>query len=198
MTKSQEGQVDFVIKHLNGMRNGYFVDIGAYDGLEFSNTYTLEKDYGWTGLLVECDPAVSRALKHNRTSIVETRAVWKESNVDVEFKSIEGGKLSGISEKLAHKKAVSRSGKIYSLQTISLNDLFIHHQCPKHINYMSVDIEGAEYDVLSAFDFSHTFDVVSIEHIRDREKIIDLMTSKGYKAAKTILDGNETIFVREE
>jgi FkbM family methyltransferase len=197
MSFSQEGQDTFVIEYLNNMRNGYFIDIGAYDGKEFSNTYDLEKLYGWTGILVECDPNVVGELKKHRSSMIETRAIWSKSGEQIKFKSVNGGKLSGIQSTLIHKKALSRDGSFHMLETISLNDLLYKHDCPKHINYMSIDIEGAEYEVLSAFDFSYTFDIVSIEHLSNAKDIVNLMEDNGYITSKVVLQGNETIFVRK-
>lgn len=50
---SQIGQDLFVLNHYNNKRNGYYVDIGSYDGVNFSNTYLLEKDYDWIGICIE-------------------------------------------------------------------------------------------------------------------------------------------------
>jgi len=198
MSYSQDGQEQFVIEYLKGLRNGYFLDIGAYDGIEFSNTFMLETEYNWNGLLVECDPAVVSRLKQNRKQQIETSAMWSESDKEVQFKSIEMGKLSGIANRLNHPKASVRKGTIHTIKTISLNDLLRKYNCPKHINYMSLDVEGVEYDILSTFDFQYTFDVVSIEHANDAESITMLMENNGYQTAKVILKGGETIFVRKE
>jgi hypothetical protein len=62
---------------------------------------------------------------------------------------------------------------------------------------MSIDIEGAEYDVLSTFSFSRTFDVISVEHLKNKEEIITLLNNKGYMLVKTIMEDNESIFVRK-
>jgi len=195
---SQSGQDEYVINKLKNIRNGYFVDIGAWDGIEFSNTYALEQEYDWTGLLVECDPAVTRVLKQNRpNSIIDTRALWSETNKEVVFKSVDGGKLSGVADLISHPKGVARNGKSHSITTISLNDLFITHNCPKHINYMSMDTEGSEYEILKTFDFTYTFDVVTIEHWNNKDEILELMKSNGYKKVKSLLDGTETVFVRK-
>ena len=196
-TLSQDGQDRFVLDFFVTGFQGFYVDIGAYDGIEFSNTYVLEKNYGWSGLAVECDPAIVGLLAKNRNCDIDTRAVWREDNNEVIFKTVEGGKLSGIVDTLTHKKALEREGYVSSIRTVSLKTLLDEHKCPKHINYMSLDVEGAELDVLESFDFSYTFDVVSIEHLRDKDKIIEIMLKHGYRIEKTILEGNETIFVKD-
>lgn len=198
MSNSQHGQEHFVLEHLNQKRDGYFLDIGAYDGVEFSNTYSLEKDYGWKGLLVECDPQALDKLKANRSSAIDKRAVWSKSGAEVEFKSVEGGKLSGITKNLEHPKSKAREGKLYFVSTVSLNDLLNQHNCPAHIDYMSMDIEGSEYDVLSAYDFSRTFGIISLEHWKHEKELEELMLKNGYKIAKKYELEKETIFVRDD
>jgi hypothetical protein len=195
---SQSGQDEYVAKTLDNLQDGYFLEVGAWNGIEFSNTYALEQEYRWTGLLVECDPAVTHVLKTNRPkSIIDNRAVWSKSNEEVTFKSVDGGKLSGAVDLLSHPKGLARNGKMFTINTISLNDLLEYHKCPKHINYFSIDVEGSEYTILSTYDFSHTFDVITIEHWNDKDAIYDLLNSKGYKIAKTLRDVPETIFVRK-
>lgn len=56
-------------KVFNGKREGVFVDIGAHDGVSFSNTYFFEKSLGWKGICVEPIPEVFERLKNNRTAI---------------------------------------------------------------------------------------------------------------------------------
>jgi len=193
---SQDGQDKFVLEHLNEMRNGYFVDIGAHDGITFSNTHVLEKNFGWKGLLIEANPAIIDSLRHERKSIIAHETLWSTS-CEMEFKSIEGGTLSGLSNTLTHKKALTRPNKPYFVMTKTLDQVLDQYECPNHINYMSIDIEGAEYDVLSTFSFSRTFDVISIEHLKNKEEIITLLNNKGYKLVKTIMEDNESIFVRK-
>lgn len=48
------------------MRNGYFVDLGAYDGIYLSNTYLLERRYEWNGICIEANPATFMSLRSNR------------------------------------------------------------------------------------------------------------------------------------
>lgn len=52
-SKSQEGQDINVLKFYKNKQNGFFVEIGALDGIEFSNTFLLEADYGWKGICVD-------------------------------------------------------------------------------------------------------------------------------------------------
>ena len=196
MTGSQANQDKFVLEHLGHMRNGYFLEMGASDGITFSNTYKLEKEYGWSGLLVECDPQMLQSLRNHRSSTIDTRPVWSHSNIEVAFKSIENGALSGIESNLIHPKSLVRSGKILYLNTISLDDLLQQHECPQHINYFSLDVEGSEYNILSTYSFRHIFDVITVEHLKNQDEITSLICSKGYKVKDVLVNNKETIFVR--
>jgi len=176
-------QTSFVLDLLKNKKDGFFIEFGAYDGIQGSNTLELEQ-MGWNGILGECDPRVIDLLKSNRPkSKIETSLIWSKSNESVIFHSIDGGKLStvhNVYEKGAHPKVYMRNSIEYNINTISLNDLLIKHNAPKKIDFVSVDVEGAEYEILHAFDFSYEVDVWCIEHWMDFEKIKSLMESKGY------------------
>ncbi len=58
-------------------------------------------------------------------------------------------------------------------------------------------LTDAEYEVLSTFSFSRTFDIISVEHLRNKEEITNLLGRQGYMVLKTIMKDDETIFVRK-
>ena len=75
-------------------------------------------------------------------------------------------------------------GKIYSVETISLNDLLKTHKTPYEIDFLSIDTEGSEFEILSTFDFrEHVFRVICVEHnySKNRQRIFELLTREGYK-----------------
>ena len=69
-SKSQFRQDLFVLAELNFKKNGYFVEFGALDGVETSNTYLLEKEFLWTGILAEPAKCWDSSLRSNRTSSI--------------------------------------------------------------------------------------------------------------------------------
>lgn len=199
MTYSQEAQDLFVVDLLKGMRNGYFVEIGAWDGAKFSNSLLLEQEYGWTGLLVECDAKILDTLKVRRPNCaIDTRAVWSKTGQKMLFKSNERGMLSGFKETLSHRKGIALPGIFYDVETVSFDDLLDAHNCPSHINYCSIDTEGSECFILEKFSFRRTFDVFTIEHLRDKDDIYAIMREHGYEPFKTFLMEQETAFVRKD
>lgn len=185
-SKSQIRQDLFVLSHAGFKRNGYFVEFGATNGIDLSNTYLLEKELNWTGILAEPARIWHKDLKRNRTCHIETSCVWKESNSTLDFNQVAEPELSTIinySSLDSHKDA-RKEGRTYQVKTISLNDLLSKHNAPRHIDYLSIDTEGSEYEILSSFDFSrHTFGVITCEHNYTpvREQLHSLLAKQGYQ-----------------
>lgn len=190
LSKSQVRQDLFVISELNFKRNGYFVEVGASDGLTGSNTFLMEKYYGWKGILVEPAHSFQTVLNQNRRSKIEYAAIWSESGIELSFLDL--GRYSGLStleifdNKGIHSKTRRASdAEKYSVRTLSLNDLLTKHNAPQWIDYISVDTEGSEFDILCNFDFERfRVGIFTIEHNYDdvhRNKILNLMNLMGYK-----------------
>ena len=72
----------------------------------------------------------------------------------------------------------------YHVESISLLNLLEKYDAPRRINYLSIDTEGSEFEILNAFDFTaYSFDVITCEHnyTANREKIYELLTKNGYQ-----------------
>lgn len=184
-SKSQHRQDLFVLSQLDFKRNGYFVEFGASNGINLSNTYLLEKEYGWTGILAEPANCWHHELRNNRNVHIETHCVWSESNQVLKFNEVDSALLSTISSYSntdSHSKR-RKNGKSYDVKTISLNDLLIKYDAPKEIDYLSIDTEGSEFEILNNFDFSkHHFRLITCEHnfTKMREEIFQLLSHNGY------------------
>jgi FkbM family methyltransferase len=180
---SQEGQDKWVLDHF-GKKKGFFVDIGAADGIELSNTYALE-NIGWNGICVEANTEHFRRLRENRKCTLVYCAIYSE-NKYVPFR--ERGWGSSITEK----------GRKY-IEAITLKKLFELCNAPKVIDYVSLDIEGAEYEALLGFPFDeYKVKLWTIEHnlAKDKgvlkEKIKDIMIKNGYKiAVENVICGDD-------
>jgi len=185
-SKSQLRQDLFVLTETQLKKGGYFVEFGATDGINLSNSYLLETEFSWRGILAEPGRVWREELSRNRpNSKIETSCVWKDSNSILLFNEVDAPELSTIDfyseidEHIHHRK----QGKKYRVQTISLLDLLEKFKAPRHIEYLSIDTEGSEFEILNAFDFNeYNFDVITVEHnyTENREKIFDLLSSKGY------------------
>lgn len=185
-SKSQNAQDLFVLHQLKLKRSGYFVEFGATNGMTGNNTLLLESEFGWKGILAEPAKGWHRDLLENRPNAsIEMKCVWSKSGVLLEFSETENRDLSTLSAftQIDHHRSNRESAKNYTVETISLHDLLKHHGAPKHIDYLSIDTEGSEFEILNSFDFSqYSFGVITCEHnfTEFRQPIHDLLISKGY------------------
>jgi FkbM family methyltransferase len=185
-SKSQLRQDLFVLNHTNFKLNGYFVEFGATDGKQFSNTFLLEKKFNWKGILAEPAKTWHTELRKNRpNAIIETKCVWKTSGEKLQFAETVIPELSSIDEIQNQDEHLKerRSSKLYKVETISLQDMLESREAPFEIDYLSIDTEGSEFEILSSFDFSK-FDIkiITCEHnyTENRIRIHDLLTRNGY------------------
>jgi len=182
---SQILQDIFVINKLNFKKKGFFVEFGATDGNILSNTYLLEKEFEWDGILVEPSKFYHEELKKNRSCNIDTRCVFSVSGEDILFNDL-SNKLSTIdlfSDVDKHKRK-RKNGNKYKVQTVSLEDLLEFYNSPKIIDYISIDTEGSEYEILSNFNFEkYKFRIITVEHnfTENRDKIKELLSQNGYK-----------------
>jgi FkbM family methyltransferase len=185
-SKSQLKQDLFVLAELDFKKNGFFVEFGATNGIDLSNTYLLENEFGWDGILAEPAKFWHKDLKSNRNCNIEINCVWSDSVSVLNFNQVdEDAELSTISSFNTSdgRSKFRESGQNYKVNTISLNDLLDKYNAPKKIDYLSIDTEGSEYEILSNFDFSkYEFRIITCEHNGTpiREKVFHLLTKNGY------------------
>jgi len=186
-SQSQLRQDLFVLNELNFKKNGFFIEFGATNGIELSNTYLLEKKFSWKGILSEPAKCWHYELSRNRNCTITHECVWSKSNLTLEFSESVSPELSSISsiETNDYHSENRKSGEQkYSVRTISLIDLLEKNNAPEVIDYLSIDTEGSEFEILSAIDFNkYKFSVITCEHnyTEQREKIFQLLTSAGYR-----------------
>jgi FkbM family methyltransferase len=137
----------FVLFVTREKRDGFFVEFGATNGRSLSNTYLLEQEFGWTGILAEPAKSWHYALKNNRKAAIDPRCVWKKSGQIIEFEEARDPMFSGATQ-MARENLNNRGSIKYPVQTVSLNDLLMKHKAPRKIDYLSVDTEGSEYKIL--------------------------------------------------
>jgi FkbM family methyltransferase len=159
-------------------QNGFFIEVGAYDGLTQSNTYLLEKNLGWRGVLIEPSPSEFIKLLSNRPnsfcfecalgSLAENGAfVWGD---------FDHGPMSSIGG-----KRIDRSPNVRvlmrSLQSI-LDEIGV-----THVDFFSLDTEGYEYNILQGIDYEKVvIDYMLIEiYSWDLEKITSFLSAKGFE-----------------
>ena len=186
-SSSQLFQDIWVSFETGGKRDGFFVEFGATDGVSLSNTLMLERDLGWSGVLGEPNPVWLSELRQNRPlSRIATECVWSRSGEMLTFLATsakELGTVSTFATNDRHAKA-RESHRPVTVPSISLNDLLVANNAPLEIDYISIDTEGSEYEILQGFDFDRwNVQLFSIEHnhTENEKRIVDLMEGKGYQ-----------------
>lgn len=181
---SQLRQDLFVLNQLKFKKNGFFVEFGATNGINLSNTYLLEKKFNWDGILAEPAKVYHEELTKNRNCYIEKNLVWKNSGSTLIFIEASIKELSTIKQYFKFDTHVRENDKQYPVDTISLNNLLKKYNAPDVIDYLSIDTEGSEFDILNNFNFnSYQFRVITCEHnhTSNRDKIYSLLSSNGYK-----------------
>lgn len=181
-TYSQLGQDLKVLDFYKFKQDGYFIEIGAHNGVYLSNTYLLEKNYNWKGICIEPLPDTYQKLVHNRSSsICINKALFHTAGLSVPFNACDAA--SGITEKINCHFEVLDYPQIF-VETDTLNNVLEQSNAPKFIEYLSIDTEGSEYDILSNVDFAkYTFGLIHVEHNYvepNRTNIKNLLESKNY------------------
>lgn len=198
---SQKGQDYWVINEVfRRKRDGYFIEMGATNGIFVSNTLVLERDYGWTGICVEPSPVFFEDLKANRTCQCVNKCV-DESEGEVEF--LLAGEVGGIIDNETDNSYEKRSekidefrdhGKVIKVKTLTLEDLLDECGAPSVIDYFSLDVEGAETRVLRNFNFEkYTFTALTIE--RPTPELNKILFENGYVFVKNAR--YDTFYVHE-
>lgn len=176
---SQLSQDVFVLTLTKFLKNGYFVEFGASDGITINNTFLLEKEYQWQGLCLEPIPNQYEKLIKNRKCHCDNRVIYEKSNNKVSFQinqnSIDESKIV-IEEK--------NNNDVIEVETVTLEDALREYNAPKVIDYLSMDTEGTEYSIIKSFDFSkYDIKIITIEHNyieNNRKNIYDYLTKLGY------------------
>ena len=167
---SEAGQ-DMLVKDnfFKNKKSGFFVEIGAYDGIEGSNCYHFEKFMNWEGIAVEASPLQFEKLKKNRNCKLINLALGSENKLVEFYEVVEGfTQMSGINNinfqnslERIKKNSNSKINKI-KIESKTFNKLIPNDQI---IDLISIDIEGNEFEVLKSIDFDeYQIKVIIIEN----------------------------------
>jgi FkbM family methyltransferase len=189
---SQYSQDRWLYKNLfSEKRNGTFVEIGADDGVDKSNTLFFEKNLSWGGICVEPSPKRFKLLSENRECICENYAI-AESEGEVEFMDISGyGKgLSGIVDRYnpEHKDRIeeeinhpdNQGYEIIQVSTMPMSSLLEKNDI-SHVDFCTIDTEGSELQVLKSIDFERCqFDVLLVENNYEENSVEKFLGNIGF------------------
>jgi FkbM family methyltransferase len=202
---SQDGQDKIIHELLFDAQqykgNGVFVEIGAHDGVHISNTYFFERQLGWQGVLIEPRPDAFARLVANRSATALNCCVGKKSG-KVLF--VSAGLLSGILKYYSptnleriEKEYLKRSEtpQLIWVDVRTIDDILSAHGITR-VNLLSIDIEGAELDILRMIDFHKVeVDVILCEdNGGSLGQLREYLRTCGYVMFKRV--GADGIFVR--
>ena len=202
MYHSQEKQ-DFLLdtRIFQGYKRGIFVEVGAWDGVAYSNTLFFEKERKWTGITIEPHPDRYEELKQNRPNTIHLNVAVNDVDEVVDFLTITGNTsmLSGIKSHYDPRhiqrieNETKRLGTSYTTIPITskrLDTIFTEHNIQR-VHYLSIDVEGSEFNVIRSIDFGKVFiDVIGFENnYPDKsEMIVEYLRTKGYEKSFQTID----------
>lgn len=190
--QSQHKQDEFVVNYFNQKENGIFVDIGAHDGISLSNTYVLEKELNWKGICIEPMEHQYKKLVECRNCITYNCAIYDTNGIE-KFTLLEydgyPDMLSGISKDISvvHMGHILSEGqrmgakrKIIEVPTRILNEILEENNMFE-IDFLSIDVEGAELKILQSIDFNKfNIKLIIYENGESDTPIRDFMRSKDF------------------
>jgi FkbM family methyltransferase len=185
--RSQLGQDLFALSACEFRHGGFFVEVGAAGGVDLSNTYLLERSFGWSGILAEPARCWHDSLTAARTAIIDQRCVWATSGEELEFAETAEAEYSTVAIYASedHHRDRRQNPRVYPVATVTLADLLREHNAPSRIDYLSVDTEGSEYEILREVPFNRwSFGAITVEHNCQeprRSQISDLLARNGYR-----------------
>lgn len=174
---------------------GFFVEVGANDGINQSNTFYFERYMGWTGLLIEAIPDLAEACRKNRSQcIVENCALvaddYLAETVEMQYcnlMSLVKGAMGGPEKDGAHiqlgRQFLKEGEETYSVRVVARTlSWVLDKHCIKNIDLLSLDVEGYEGQVLKGIDFNRHRPVYMLVEVRhDRRVEIELALGNYYK-----------------
>lgn len=182
--RTQLNQDLFGLLH-NRFRPGYFLEIGANDGFTLSNTIYLEQHFGWKGLLVEANPEYRESLARRQADVMLAAVVEKEGHYTFRSAGLFGGLADTLDPAHAGRTQQSRTIEVWGT---TLRRILEEKQAPRTIDFVSIDVEGAEVPIVEQLcglaDFR--FGSGCIEHNgrdEDYRRIASLLEGAGYRIA---------------
>lgn len=202
MFYSQDKQDNYLEnKIFKGYKNGFFIDVGSHNGRSFNNTLYFEETNNWTGINVEPLKDVYNVLIENRPNCININCAICNNDGETEFICNAGYSemLSGIKDTYDHRhtrrlqKEIKDRGsisKIIKVETKKLETICDTHNI-SHVNYLSIDVEGGEFEVIKSINFDKVFiDVIGFENNYGDTSIpiVKYLEDRNYKLIHKALD----------
>lgn len=202
---SQEGEDRILYRIFEKKTCGFYVDIGAHHPKRFSNTYLFYKK-GWKGINVDAMPGAMKAFKKTRPRDINLEVGVSEKSGRMDYYMFNEPALNGFSCELSKerdKKNGYKIERIENIKTLPLSEILTHYANEKPLDFLSVDVEGHELEVLksNSWDrFRPTYVLAEcltyghLDSLLANDPVTLFMSHQGYKIyAKTI----NTVFYKD-
>ena len=178
ISNSQLFQDLFVFYYSGFKKGGFFVEIGVGNGKDISNTYFLERSKNWQGLLCEADTRMIKEIKINRKCKLVSLPVTEFCKKKIKF-------FENLKDPYQSSSSLRSYSRIKNTKSICINHLLEKNNAPTKIDYISIDTEGTEYNIIKNINFNKwKIRIFTIEHnfnTANRNKIYNILTKNNYK-----------------
>ena len=178
--------VDLIINYIfKNKKKGFYVDVGAQHPISNNNTYLLYKK-GWNGINIDLDVKNIELLNISRPNDINLNyAISSSVGKQKLFFYHDRSPINTLVKNVAYSQK-SKVKIIKDINTITLNKIFDDLKLNKHIDYMNIDVEGHELDVLKGLDLiKYKPSVISIEFLDLKMKHLEFKNNNIYRIFET-------------
>ncbi|HVI49413.1 MAG TPA: FkbM family methyltransferase [Chitinophaga sp.] len=184
----------------DGQENGFFLDVGAYDGVTWNNTCLFEKNRNWNGICIEAGKANYELLCKNRSSDNVEACISNTGNESAIFWNV--GINSGLTDNYDEQLFPADLGSYVTRQTVTVSCTtladILHAKNIRSIDLCSVNVCGSELMVLDTLNFDHVdVSLLCINNPHEYNKcsyLFNYMKFRGYSLINIM--GNDEIYIK--
>lgn len=186
LSKSQFGEDAFLWKYFGDICDGSYIELGALDGVTYSNSHIFSKALGWSGVLIEASPINAAKLIQNRPNDICVNAAVCKMTGTVHY--VEGDAVGGIWEFMADSfRSTWHKGKSIvdtsEVPCMPLSEIVRNHTEQEFFDFLSLDVEGGEFSVIQTIR-SLEFGMIIVEadghDVRKNSMVETFLSRKGY------------------